>query len=135
MIDCGEVMRDAWRQWRDARRRGWGAPGWDQWTFARCLRLAWMRANLERAGGGSTATFYAPGEKLRLPEWALTSWRQIIEDTDLTPERRAICMQASSARVINLGALVYKGAEPQYDGRVRQAPRSVESGRRPFVSH
>lgn len=40
-IDRREVMRLAHREWRLCRMRGWDAPGDDQWTFARCLRLSW----------------------------------------------------------------------------------------------
>ena len=39
--DRSAVMRLAWRDWRTCIRRGWHLPGDDQWTFARCLRMAW----------------------------------------------------------------------------------------------
>jgi hypothetical protein len=47
-VDRSALMRDAQREWRDARRRGWDQPDADRWTWSRCLRLAQARARRER---------------------------------------------------------------------------------------
>ena len=39
-IDRSELMKDAWRRFRDGQRLGLG------WDFARCLRMAWTAAKL-----------------------------------------------------------------------------------------
>lgn len=124
MIDRKEFKRDAQEQWADVKQRGWDAPGDDQWTFARCLRLAWDRAKIRGTPAASnTMTFFKRGDVLATPEWALTSWRQIVdmlvEDGELSPERRAVCLKALQGRAINLSEVVYNGAEPKI-GRVNR---------------
>ncbi len=44
-LDRAAVMRQAWREWRDARRRGWDMlDGADRWSWPRCLRFAAAQA-------------------------------------------------------------------------------------------
>jgi hypothetical protein len=61
--------------------------------------------------------FFKPGDVLATPEWALTSWRQIIdmlvEDGELSPERRAVSLKALEGRAINLSEVIYGCAEPK----------------------
>ncbi|GLI93592.1 hypothetical protein LMG27198_25840 [Methylocystis echinoides] len=41
MTDRSAIMRQAWKEWRYARRRGWDMlEGPDRWDWARCLRFA-----------------------------------------------------------------------------------------------
>jgi hypothetical protein len=122
MIDCRAILKDAQAQWADVRRCGWDKDRYDPWTFARCLRLAHMRAQLE-GKPSSTMTFYEPGEPLVIPEWAVASWRQMIdlavEDGKMTPERKDICLRALAARVINIGEVIHDGAEPKWKACAR----------------
>jgi hypothetical protein len=111
-------MRDAQEQGAGIKKRGWDAPGDDRWTFARCLRLAWDRAKIRGTPAASnTMTLFKPGDVLATPDWALTSWRQIVdilvEDGELSPERRTVCLEALQGRAINLSEVIYDGVEPK----------------------
>jgi hypothetical protein len=45
MPDRAAIMRAAWKEWRDARRRGWDSlEGADGWDWARCMRFAAAQA-------------------------------------------------------------------------------------------
>jgi hypothetical protein len=49
--DRGAIMREAWRHWQYARRRGWHMDDADPWTWDRCLRFAQAQARARRADG------------------------------------------------------------------------------------
>ncbi len=54
MPDRASVMRAAWKEWRDARRRGWHElPGPDRWDWPRCLRFAQAQARARRESFGA----------------------------------------------------------------------------------
>jgi hypothetical protein len=42
-VNCAQsaIMRHAWKEWRDAQRRGWNKlASVDRWDWPRCLRFA-----------------------------------------------------------------------------------------------
>jgi hypothetical protein len=42
MIDRSAVFKDAWRRYRDSQRLGF------DWTFGRCLMVAWQAAKMSQ---------------------------------------------------------------------------------------
>jgi hypothetical protein len=51
MADRATIMREAWRHWRYAQRRGWHLEEDDRWTWPRCLRFAAAQARARRPSG------------------------------------------------------------------------------------
>ena len=50
-LDRSAIMRDAWRRYRDGKRLGFN------WTFGRCLMVAWQAAKMRQR---STRQRYNP---------------------------------------------------------------------------
>ncbi len=120
--DEAAILQDAQRRWDDVRSRGWDKDTYDPWTYERCLWLARDYAQAVAEGRENcTSQVFAPGEPLRIAEWAVHFNRVMIdlqtEEGLLTPERRDLCLRALAARVLNIHSVIFDGAEPWWDRR------------------